>query len=42
MKMEKKDYPKVYLEEWKYKIKKIPGIIDAELVSDDSDDSDSE
>ena len=33
MKMEKKDYPQVYLEECKYKIKKIkiPGFIGAEL-----------
>ena len=42
MKMEKKNYPKVYLEEWKYKIKKMPGIIDVDLVSEDSCDSDSE
>ena len=33
MKMEKKNYPQVYLEECKYKIKKkkVPGFIDIEL-----------
>ena len=38
MKMEKNNYPQVYLEECKYKIKKIkmPGFIDAELESDSS------
>ena len=38
MTMEKKNYPQVYLEEYKYKIKKtkIPGFIDVELVPDSS------
>ena len=38
MKMEKKNYPQIYLEECKYKIKKmnIPGFIDAELKSESS------
>ena len=48
MRMEKKNYPQVYLEECKYKIKKIQmsRFINAELdsdsddYSDDSDDSD--
>ena len=41
MKMEKKNYPQVYLEECKYKIKKIkmPGFIDVELEADSSSDS---
>ena len=41
MKMEKKNYPQVYSEEWKYKKKKIkmPGFIDVELESDSSPDS---
>ena len=41
MKMEKKNYPQVYLEEFKYKIKKIkmPGFIDVELKSDSSSNS---
>ena len=41
MKMEKKSYPQVYLEECKYKIKKIkmPGFIDVELESESSSDS---
>ena len=40
MKMEKKNYPKVYLEECKYKIKKTQmlGFIDVELESDSSSD----
>ena len=40
MKMEKKNYTQVYLEECKYKIKKIkiPGFIDVELESDASSD----
>ena len=40
MKMEKKSYPQVYLEECKYKIKKIkmPGFINVELESDFSSD----
>ena len=39
MKMEKKNYPLVYLDECKYKIKKkmMPGFINVEFVSDDSD-----
>ena len=37
MKMEKKNYPQVYLKECKYKIKKkIPEFIDVELESDSS------
>ena len=41
MKMDKKNYPQVYLEEYKYEIKKIktPEFIDAELKSDSSTDS---
>ena len=41
MKMDKKNYPQVYLEESKYKIKKIkmPEFIDTELQSDSSSDS---
>ena len=41
MKMEKKNYPQLYLEECKYKIKKIkmPGYMDVELESDFSSDS---
>ena len=41
MKMEKENYPKVYLEECKYKIMKIKmsGFIDVELESDSSSDS---
>ena len=41
MNMEKKDYPQVYLEEYKYRIKKIkmPGFLDVELGSDSSPDS---
>ena len=41
MKIEKKNYPQVYLEECKYKIKKIkmPGYIDIELESDSISDS---
>ena len=42
MKMEKKNYPQVYLEECKYKVKKkkMPEFIDVELESDSSYDSD--
>ena len=38
IKIEKKNYPQVYFEEWNYKIKKkkIPGFIDIELVELDS------
>ena len=41
MKMEKKNYPQVYLEECKYKTKtiKVPGFIGVELESDSSSDS---
>ena len=41
MKMDKKNYPQVYLEEYKYEIKKIktPEFVDAELKSDSSSDS---
>ena len=41
MKMEKKNYAQVYLEECKYKIKKIkmPEFIGVELESDSSSDS---
>ena len=46
MKIDKKNYPQVYLEQCKYKIKKkkVIDFIDAELDldSDDSDDSNSE
>ena len=40
MKMNKKNYPQVYLEECKYKIKKIqtPRFINAELESDSDSD----
>ena len=41
MKMAKKNYPQVYLEEYKYKIKtiKMPGFTGVELESDSSSDS---
>ena len=41
MKIEKKNYPPVYLEEWKYKIKKrkMLEFMDVELESDSSSDS---
>ena len=41
MRMEKKNYPQVYLEEWKNKTKKIKmyELINAELESDSSSDS---
>ena len=44
MKMDKTYFPQVYLENWKYKIKKIemPRFINTELKSDSSDSSDSE
>ena len=44
MKMNKKNYPQVYLEECKYKIKKIQmsRFINAELESDSDSDLDSE
>ena len=44
MKMNKKNYPQVYLEECKYKIKKIQmsRFINAELESNSDSDSDSE
>ena len=44
MRMDKKYFPQVYLEECKYKIKKIqmPRFINTELKSDSSDSSDSE
>ena len=44
MKMDEKYLLQVYLEECKYKIKKIqiPRLINAELKSDSSDSSDSE
>ena len=40
MKMNKKNYPQVYLEECKYKIKKIqtPRFINTELVTDSEPD----
>ena len=43
LRVEKKNYPQFYLEECKYKIKKIkmPGFIDVELESDSSSDSNS-
>ena len=44
MKMDKKNHPQVYLEEYKYKIKKIQmsRFINAELKSDSGSESDSE
>ena len=44
MKMEKKNYPQVYLEECKYKVKKIQmsRFINAELESDSESDSEAE
>ena len=44
MKMNKKNYPQVYLEECKYKIKKtqMPRFINVKLESDSDLDSDSE
>ena len=44
MKMDKKNHPQVYLEEYKYKIKKIQisRFINAELKSDWDSESDSE
>ena len=43
MKMNKKNYPQVYLEECKYKVKKIemPRFINAKLESDSDSDSNS-
>ena len=42
MRMEKKNYPQVYLEEWKYKVKKKKMIkfIEAELKSESELESD--
>ena len=44
VKMDKKYFPQVYLEECKYKIKKIqmPRFINAELKSDSDSDSEAE
>ena len=44
MKIEKKNYPQVYLEEYKYRVKKIQmsRFINAELKSDSESDSDAE
>ena len=44
MRMDKKYFPQVYLEECKYKIKKIqmPRFINAELKSDSDSDSEAE
>ena len=44
MKMDKKNYPQVYLEECKYKVKKIQmsRFINAELESDSESDSEAE
>ena len=44
MRMDKKSHPQVYLEECKYKVKKIQmsRFINAELDSDSNSDSDSE
>ena len=41
VRMDKKNYPQVYLEEWKYKIKKIqmPRFINAELESESESES---
>ena len=44
LRMEKKNYPKVYLEECKYKMKKtkMPKFIDTELESESEPESESE
>ena len=44
VRMDKKNYPQVYLEECKYKIKKIqmPRFINAELESESESESESE
>ena len=44
MKMNKKDYPQVYLEECKYKAKKIntPRFINTELESDSESDAETD
>ena len=44
MKMEKKNYPQVYLEEYKYRIKKIQmsRFINTELKSDSESESESD
>ena len=44
MKMDKKNYPQVYLEECKYRVKKIQmsRFINAELESDSESDSEAE
>ena len=44
MKISKKNYPQVYLEEWKYKVKKIQmsRFINAELESDSESESEAE
>ena len=44
MKMEKKNYPKVYLEEWKYRMKKtkMPKFIEAELESESKSELESD
>ena len=44
MKMDKKNYPQLYLQECRYKIKnkKMTRFFDVELDLDGSDDSDSE
>ena len=44
MRMEKKNYPQVYLEECKYRMKKIkiPKFIEAELESESEPESDTE
>ena len=40
LKIDKKAYPQVYLEECKYKLKtrKLTSFIDSEIIDDDSDD----
>ena len=38
IKMNKKNYPQVYLEECKYKIKKMPRFINIELETDSEQD----
>ena len=42
LKVDKKSYPKTYLEECKYKLKKrkLVSFIDSEIIDDDDDDSD--
>ena len=41
LKIDKKEYPQAYLEEWKYKLKKrkLVSFIDSEIIDDDSDEN---